>query len=398
MHTAVRHPFAAIVTMLLLMATSLVVAASPANAIIDSNAEAEFVQLINQERAARGLKKLSVVSELTKVARSHSQDMAAQSHLHHNPDLGDDVSNWQRLAENVGRGPSVSSLHKAFMDSTGHRANILDGKVTEIGLGVDVRDGTIWVTEVFRLPTDATLSSTSTATPLPNGKNVVPITGDWNGDGTVTPGWFIDSGFYLSNRHDGGGSVISFNFGRASDTPVVGDWNGDGKDTVGVVRDRKWYLTNRHSGGKAQITLAYGSPDDMPLAGDWNNNGKDTPGIVRDGAWHLINHFRGGNSQIKFTYGRILQGDLPLVGDWNRDGVDTAGIIRDGTWHLINRHRSGVSDISFNYGRVSQGDVPLVGDWNGDGRTTVTVIRSGAWYFRTANRNGSADFVYAWAP
>lgn len=129
---------------------------TPAFAATDAGAESEFVQLINGERANRGLPQLRVASDLVGVARDHSKDMAASGHLHHNPNLGQDVSNWQRVSENVGVGWSVPSLHSAFMDSSGHRANILDDKVTEIGVGVEVEeDGRIWVTQVFRLPAGA---------------------------------------------------------------------------------------------------------------------------------------------------------------------------------------------------------------------------------------------------
>ena len=114
--------------------------------------EVRFVDSLNVERANRGLARLKVASDLTEVARQHSAVMARGEHLHHNPNLAGDVTRWQRLAENVGRGPSVASLHRALMDSPGHRANILDDRVTEIGVGVVVRGSTIWVTQVFRLP------------------------------------------------------------------------------------------------------------------------------------------------------------------------------------------------------------------------------------------------------
>ncbi|MEX2503773.1 MAG: S-layer homology domain-containing protein, partial [Egicoccus sp.] len=52
------------------------------------------------------------------------------------------------------------SLHTAFMNSEGHRRNILDTQVTQIGVGVEVRDGTVWVTKVFRNPS-ATASTAS---------------------------------------------------------------------------------------------------------------------------------------------------------------------------------------------------------------------------------------------
>jgi hypothetical protein len=57
-------------------------------------------------------------------------------------------SGWTKLGENVGRGPTVSDLHTAFMNSSGHRANIL-GDYNYAGVGTENRDGYIYVTVVF---------------------------------------------------------------------------------------------------------------------------------------------------------------------------------------------------------------------------------------------------------
>jgi hypothetical protein len=135
---------------------AVLVPVAPADAAIDSVAETRFVDSVNAERAQRGLARLRVATDLRDVARRHSVRMADTKSLYHNPNLRTDVTGWQRLAENVGRGPSVASLHSALMASTGHRANILDGAVTEIGIGVEVRGSTVWVTQVFRQPTTET--------------------------------------------------------------------------------------------------------------------------------------------------------------------------------------------------------------------------------------------------
>jgi hypothetical protein len=114
--------------------------------------------------------------------------MADQDHLHHNPKLGTDVTSWTRLAENVGVGPSVSSLHTALMNSEGHRRNILDKDVTQLGIGVEVAStGRLWVTQVFRRPASgaactspAATTRTATSTKKPALTN---LAGDFNGDG-----------------------------------------------------------------------------------------------------------------------------------------------------------------------------------------------------------------------
>lgn len=138
---------------LLLAALVLPVVPGVAGAATDGGAEARFVQLLNQARARAGLPALSVRSDLVAVARRHSARMADSGDLYHNPSLADEVSGWEKLGENVGRGPTADSIHEAFMGSPGHRANIMSGDFTEVGVGVEVREGgRVWVTQVFRLP------------------------------------------------------------------------------------------------------------------------------------------------------------------------------------------------------------------------------------------------------
>jgi hypothetical protein len=138
---------------LLGLVAALLPVMAPSPALADAGLEQAFVTSINAERASAGLSALTPVGDLTTAARRHAQTMAMADHLHHNPDLGRAVRGWQKLGENVGRGPEVGAIHQAFMDSPSHRRNVLDPAFTEVGIGVVVYEGQIWVTEMFRLPT-----------------------------------------------------------------------------------------------------------------------------------------------------------------------------------------------------------------------------------------------------
>lgn len=141
-----RRVFA--ITIAALTVLGVLTVATPAQASSGS-----FVSKINGARRSAGRPSLSVRSDLSSVAYRHSQRMARGNNLHHNPNLGSHVSNWQAVGENVGRGGDVASLHRAFMNSPSHRANILDRDYTEVGVGVVVDgNGIMWVTEVFRRP------------------------------------------------------------------------------------------------------------------------------------------------------------------------------------------------------------------------------------------------------
>ena len=63
----------------------------------------------------------------------------------------------------------------------------------------------------------------------------------------------------------------SYRWGRAGDIPVVGDWDGDGTWTPGLLRSgTRWYLKDSFTGGAASIGLAKQTPG-TPVVGDWDN-------------------------------------------------------------------------------------------------------------------------------
>lgn len=125
-----------------------------------AQAEQLFVERINADRATHGLPALTPDGLLTDIARDWTPRMIAGGELEHRPmsQLADLVhDDWQRLAENVGftlkSGASerelVDRLHGAFMDSPGHRANVL-GDHDFVGVGVRLGDdGGMWVTVNF---------------------------------------------------------------------------------------------------------------------------------------------------------------------------------------------------------------------------------------------------------
>ena len=125
----------------------------------------------NAERTARGLQPLQTRSDLVSYARNHSAWMIDTATFKHSTNLGSASTGWTKLGENIGRGAGCAGLHKAFMNSAGHRDNILDPAYTAIGVGGGVdADGRYWVTVVFGAyknqtpPTTAAPAPTTTTT------------------------------------------------------------------------------------------------------------------------------------------------------------------------------------------------------------------------------------------
>ena len=134
----------------LALATSMLVGAAPASARA-SAPESRMVAAINATRVAHGLRPLRPVAGMMSYARRHARAMANRGGLYHTSNFSV-ICCWRLVAENVGVGGSVAGLHRAFMASPGHRANLLNRSLTQVGIGMVSSGGRLWVTEVFRRP------------------------------------------------------------------------------------------------------------------------------------------------------------------------------------------------------------------------------------------------------
>jgi hypothetical protein len=108
-----------------------------------------MLDLINSERSSRGLRELLPMHALEAGAQSQAQAIADAGALFHNPNLGDVADGWKVIGENVGYGGTIDSVHDALMNSPDHRDNILKAAYTNVGVGVVVQGGAVWVAEVF---------------------------------------------------------------------------------------------------------------------------------------------------------------------------------------------------------------------------------------------------------
>ena len=114
-----------------------------------------FLDRTNGLRRSVGVPALHENDVLTRKAEDWAQHMAATGTLSHS-NLSDGLSSlrWRMLGENVGYAPAsgdtLKRIHDMFVNSSAHRANLVNGRFTHMGVGVakDSR-GRIWVAEVF---------------------------------------------------------------------------------------------------------------------------------------------------------------------------------------------------------------------------------------------------------
>ena len=117
--------------------------------------EAEVVRLVNIERKKAGLAELKHNWELSRVARCKSEDMRDKGYFAHNsPTYGTPFQmmksfgiSYRTAGENIAKGQTTpAAVVNAWMNSSGHRANILNPSFTEIGVGY--ASGNYW-TQMF---------------------------------------------------------------------------------------------------------------------------------------------------------------------------------------------------------------------------------------------------------
>ncbi|MBI3650118.1 MAG: CAP domain-containing protein [Acidobacteria bacterium] len=124
--------------------------------------EQQCLEQINHQREARGIATLEFSSELLPLARYYSWRMAEEKFFSHTDPEGRTVKErvsesgikWRILGENLAYSngyinPVAASLH-GWMDSPGHRKNILDASFNQTAIGVWISDnGTVYFTEIF---------------------------------------------------------------------------------------------------------------------------------------------------------------------------------------------------------------------------------------------------------
>ncbi|HEX6310771.1 MAG TPA: CAP domain-containing protein [Acidimicrobiia bacterium] len=117
----------------------------------------QLFELVNTDRAANGLPGLQWDSQLGGLAQEWSQQMASTRTFRHR-DLNEVINRaeyapYDRLGENIlvgGCGISPEEIERAWMNSPGHRANIL-GNYNTIGIGTVCQDRRLWATQNFGL-------------------------------------------------------------------------------------------------------------------------------------------------------------------------------------------------------------------------------------------------------
>jgi uncharacterized protein YkwD len=169
--------------------------------------EKRTFDLHNQTRSSYGLEPLCLDSALTQAAREHSQEMLDKGYFEHESYNGENTGErlkrfgyeWEVFAENIAWGSTASNstpeyIFESWMKSSGHKANILDENLQEVGIGArkgtyDTYSGAIVYTVDFATPTNTSGSADAPARSEPG--RTVELSDDGSppaGTSTADPG------------------------------------------------------------------------------------------------------------------------------------------------------------------------------------------------------------------
>ena len=131
----------------------------PTKSSEETSTEQEILKLVNSERSKQGLSPLTLDWELSRVAKFKSEDMRDNNYFSHtSPTYGSPFNmmksfgiTYKSAGENIAAGQQSSAeVMQSWMNSSGHRANILSKNYTQLGVGKATGGsyGTYW-TQMF---------------------------------------------------------------------------------------------------------------------------------------------------------------------------------------------------------------------------------------------------------
>jgi len=210
---------AAVVTSGVTVATNAAAPVTAQAATSDEAYNAIIQQILTETNAAReqnGLEPLTLNPQINPVAQAWSEKMASNGAMTHNPEYSFQIpGDWQQVGENVAYGYKPSEVVTAWMNSEGHRANIL-GNYTDIGLGYYIDGaGRTWYTQNFARYAPIVLDAAANVSTTSNSYDRLTVR--WSAP--ATSGTILG---YTVNLYTADGTLVKTNQTSSSSTSFTG--------------------------------------------------------------------------------------------------------------------------------------------------------------------------------
>ncbi|GIU84170.1 MAG: hypothetical protein KatS3mg008_0945 [Acidimicrobiales bacterium] len=222
---------------------------------------ADWVQRINDHRAARGLRRLWVDQELGTDAQAWARHLAASGTLEHDPNLSQSISThptWTRIGENIGSGCCNDVIWQLFLGSASHRGNVENPDYTHLGVGV-VRVGSIQYTVHRFLAVPGTpLPPVYSPPTAPPGSSVPGAPGAARVDATGPASAVVS---WRPPTSDGGAEILGYEIYVAGEKVAVTAADVTRVTLVGVEGSHSVSIRARNAKGlSTPVTLTVSTP------------------------------------------------------------------------------------------------------------------------------------------
>jgi uncharacterized protein YkwD len=197
--------FGAVAAAATALVVSLTVAIPPSPASAASSASActpltlseardRILADVNAARSRAGERALHSNAEMNAVALAWSKKQADAENMSHNPNYASQIpAGWSAAGENVAYGYSPTQVTRAWLDSKGHRENILRTAFTHIGIGVACSDANRpYYTQVFGGYKTLRAGTPAIAGTAKAGVKLVAKAGTWTTGTTLRYQWYVD--------------------------------------------------------------------------------------------------------------------------------------------------------------------------------------------------------------
>lgn len=153
---------------------------------------------------------------------------------------------------------------------------------------------------------------------IPNIKDhYIPFLGDWDGDGSDTPGLFVPSKTEWVLYDQNEVAVANYFLGEESDIPIIGDWDRDEIDEIGIYRPKTGYTMLVTSQEELNSNpFFFDTPAATPVAAKWEGTNRDTIAFVQNDLWTLRSFnidCLQSNPSSSFQFETT---GIPLAGNW----------------------------------------------------------------------------------